>query len=119
MRIFPATSCDYDVTCPPQIIFSGSTGRDRVVVGDLAGSTLPLTVTLVKECAGGKESWFAPSEPGQSCKNVCYGGQVACDGILGGCLCHYDDGGVLDGGIPDGGVFDGGGRDGGLRDGGL
>jgi len=87
IRVYPATSCDYDVTCPPYLAFSGTTGTERQV-SELAGGELPLPVELLKPCRAGIEKWF-PAKPGQQCTVGCEGGEVECDGIQGGCLCFY------------------------------
>ena len=87
LHVYPATSCDYDVTCPPRIVFKGSTGSQSVRVGDLAGGAVPLQVVMVAPCPAGSEQWYRPPRPDEPCSAVCYPGEVECDGVQGGCLC--------------------------------
>jgi hypothetical protein len=82
-------SCDYDVSCPPRVAFRGSTGNQPVSVGAVAGGEVSLMVVMVAPCPAGKEVFYYPSLPDEPCSTVCIQGEVACDGISGGCLCFY------------------------------
>jgi hypothetical protein len=84
MRVYPAWTCDYDVICPPHVVFKGTTGT-KVYVSEKAGGILELPVEFVEPCGG--TEYFFNLKTGQTCITACQGDEVACDGIAGGCLC--------------------------------
>jgi hypothetical protein len=82
-RVFPATSCNSG-DCPAKTIFSGQTAETGPI-GNYAGQVLEIPVTVLHPCGGPESFFFLP--PGSTCEQLCGAGQVACDGVQGGCLC--------------------------------
>jgi hypothetical protein len=83
-RVFPATSCNSG-DCPARTIFSGQTDATGTI-GDHAGETLEIPLTVVHPCGVPEQFFFLP--PGRTCAELCGGTDLlVCDGVQGGCLC--------------------------------
>ena len=84
LRVYPATSCNVNAEnpCQRRLMFSGETPRVRI--GDLAGQSIPLVVTVSELCRGQEQ--FFPLGSGETCEMVCGGEKVVC-AIQDGCLC--------------------------------
>jgi hypothetical protein len=83
-RVFPATSCNSGV-CPARTIFEGATAESGPI-GNYAGQVLEIPVTVLQPCGMPESFFFLPE--GSTCEQLCGAGQVACDGVQGGCLCE-------------------------------
>lgn len=81
LRVYPATSCEAE-GCQRRILFTGVTQTFRM--GDRAGQSIPLVVTVNEPC-GGREEYF-PLPGGMTCDDICGHGSTVCQ-IEDGCLC--------------------------------
>jgi len=85
LRVFPATSCGSEQSCPPRTIFTGQT-PDTGRIGDFGGRALELSVTMNEPC--GTPEQFFPLPDGSTCDELCGpSSQVVCRGVQNGCLC--------------------------------
>lgn len=83
VRVFPAVGCSAG-DCPSKKIFGGMTAETGRI-GDYAGQTLEIPVTLTQSCGMPESFFFLPE--GSTCDDLCGVGNVVCDHVQGGCLC--------------------------------
>src|SRR5450755_3126838 len=84
LRVFPATSCGSEQSCPPRTIFTGQT-QDTGRIGDFGGRALELSVMMNEPC--GIPEQFFPLPEGSTCDELCGAGKLVCSGVQNGCLC--------------------------------